>query len=340
LDECELLPSPLGTGRNARTNCTDRCVLSEERVANVVIECYQRAAAAESVDWCRAESACPILADCLGQRFPGEDPTGVGFIEVQVGIARNGIARNPAECSRGDDSADDDALGTRDPMDCAAVGVTDVTLFPIPGSRPIEIADRQRSCTDALSASFPTVEARAGAYQAKLKLIGPGPSLDALDAGLNDAGDASVEPAPGPVAACKILSSHPLGIAAGEMTRVNLSIPGDWATSSFLSDCETECFDSADNDGDGLPDCSDPACQAECSKCRLTRSEDGRLVPDCSEPTCPCFTPIDAGAVPPSDGPSRPVGAGDAGAMGGGDGVVAPSPLPTDAGDSGPVVTD
>jgi hypothetical protein len=316
-------------------------VLSEPLVASVVIECYQRAARDENVDWCRAESSCPVLAECLGQRFPGEDPTGVGFVEVQVGVARSSVATNPAECGAGDGSGDDNALGTRDPMACAAVGVADVTLFPIPGSRPTPALDRQRSCTDALSASFPAVEARAGAYQAKLKLIGPGPSLEALDeldAGLGDAGDASVEPPNVATTTCKILRSRPLGIAAGATTRVNLSIPLDWATSSFLDPCEADCFDSVDNDGDGLPDCSDPTCQGECSKCPLTRSEKGRLVPDCSEPTCPCFNPVDAGVAPSSGASGRALAddAGDGSESGG----PAPSPATLDAGDSGAVNVD
>lgn len=246
---CGLFPSALATSNGGKTDCTEKCELSNSIAIAPVLACLHAPANAGSADaWCGAQPVCTNTVQCL----TGVSASFVPVSDVTV-TARIGDVQPFGEtCLLGDDAGV--AFSTTQAMTWCA-GFTVVVPF-VEQNLQYSFSDAL-PCTLALTQPVTFSALPAGATRAGLEVYGP----ILTDGGAGDGGEGGVA-SDGPRRSCWVFHGDDLIVSSGTNGIVAVSLP-EMPPLVPPFECERSlaaCSDGVDNDGDGKVDCADTKC--------------------------------------------------------------------------------
>lgn len=241
LDDCHLLPSPLGVSRN---DCERQCNSSDSDTIATLGTCLNAPVSGDAnVKWCDSAQSkpgwCAQASECLSRALPDKQLLGRTSLELQLYSATNLAAIDSAITACTPD-LDLDA-GVEAPV-CGTLDVVAAEFFvEVRGERR---ATGMMSCAPALAT--PTV----------FEKLQPGPALAGVKLYW---GSASA-----PQVGCAVFY-HNSVLAAGKVARWKLQVPDNAAAvRNWPLRCESSsaCNNGMDDDNDGQIDCADLECAA------------------------------------------------------------------------------
>jgi hypothetical protein len=281
LNACALLPSPLGAGVDPGDNCETRCKNGGDGVRDTILGCVGDAGALSGPSarsWCGVpdgsspdpqDGVCLGLAMCMSRGVPNTDILGQSSVSVLVigGQAEAGVLPAPTEV----DCQNNGPVST--PVEsawCAEVGARTVQPFLLSESSFWQVP--AVSCGAALNTSTTFAPVTPGLARPGIYVVGQTPP--SMPDGGSEGGTA-IQPLEGgaPDASasqyCWVFWGDQIVAPAGSSQSAPVPIPGPdtVANGGWQYACErgASCHDGIDNDGDGLIDCADPKCEAECT---------------------------------------------------------------------------
>lgn len=266
LNQCELLPSPLGAGNTSSewtANCEARCFETQDAsIVRDVNECLRGVVDPSSDEqneqslWCDSDGRdppqCAVAAECMVQLLGdltilGEGKVEVLAVEADVDAQDEWLKDYGSRHLQCGDAAEaeDENKATRAASTtgiCDKLGVTEVIAF----SEQYGDYREQFPFSCKTSLRFPTpLRLSAGLARVGLKL---------------QLGGRFSEPS------CRVFYGHSFRVRPSETMRVPIEVPEarqlwDWLDSVYeCEDSQAFCQDDQDNDGDGATDCADPEC--------------------------------------------------------------------------------
>lgn len=280
LGACGLLPSPLGAGQDPYDNCKERCNQTDPGVREPIFACVDNSdifSAPSARSWCGPaegstrepeDGVCLALATCMNRSLPNTDVLGQSSVSVLVvgGDSNSGALPSPREV----DCQDQSSVNTPVPVDwCAQVGARTIQPFVLQESAAVMAP--AESCGLALTTATTFAPITPGLVRPGIYVVGQ-TATPMSDAG-NAAGIAEPPDGGAPDASasqyCWVFWGDQVVAQAGSVQPAPVPVAGAnrLASPGWIYTCEVgaACHDGIDNDGDGLIDCADPMCAAECT---------------------------------------------------------------------------
>ena len=326
LKDCKLLPSHYGIDvKNCEARCEQSSPPSRGKALDRVLDCTSEKAALDYPSEQSAGSSCEshvdpahddLCYDCSELRncLEGMNPasTGVGRVSMSISVADE--STDPGTCETKDDGMGGNKAGEppgedTSPSSCKTElekgdrdELKDVATAELSTEAVgcfCERAQTQRF-SRILIASDGTVHAEPSASCAALL-----PTLLRFESVVRSGFATPVLRrfvGSGDETACKVVRGEAAFVAAGEETSISLRWP-----SCAGQDCETDCSNGLDDDGDGRADCEDPVCAAVCEVvveqfCQNELDDDRDGFADCedsdcsADPVCQTVVDVDGGA--------------------------------------------
>ena len=339
--KCGLLSPPLGTDvANCEARCL---ASSEQlqKAAQDVPDVHDNTSipediTADLVDWCSQPTPdCPEVAVRLETTLGTPDVTGASRVVVRLtsGDALK-TAPNITPCTVVPDAdpqidtegSSDASAPAPDPLPSALACETPHTFCGFAGAQQVRFRLRSWDssetsqtvpCASAVQDAALFHDVPAGPVQASVEIRGNFPTTGTTPT--REHGELPILPPEGPSGAyCWTIygvttlvdggasSATDLAIALPPALEILAEAVGRETIPGELYGCESDpdqCSNNRDDDGDGLPDCTDPGCGPLCDPAERTgqacgngRDDDEDGLPDCEDPGCALFCEMDAQA--------------------------------------------